>query len=126
MRFEMNASTEEKRKIMATKIIDNVAKTAATTSAIFSQIPGMGLTTLSKLYFDMAKELAALFNQELETSVARSIVIAGCENHAKAIFNKSVLGWIPLIGNLINAKITFTLTQNIGWFFYNHFVETYK
>lgn len=122
----MKTLTEEKRKIMATKIIDDVAKTAATTTAIFSQVPGMGVTTLSKLYFDMAKELSALFNQKLETPAARSLVIAGCERHAKAIFNKSVLGWIPLIGNVINAKITFTLTQNIGWFFYNHFAETYK
>jgi uncharacterized protein (DUF697 family) len=122
----MNTSTEKKRKIIATKIIDDFAKNTATATAIFSQVPGMGITTLSKLYFDMAIEIADLFNHKLETPVARSLVIAGFECHANAIFNKSVLGWIPLIGNVINYKITFTLTQNIGWFFYNHFAETCK
>ncbi|MDD5227288.1 MAG: hypothetical protein PHN45_02830 [Methylococcales bacterium] len=122
----MNPPTEEKRKVMATKIIDDIATTAATTTAIFSQVPGMGIATLTKLYLDMAKNLAALFNQELESQAARTLVVAACERYASAIFNKSVLGWIPLIGNAINAKITFTLTQDVGWFLYNHFSETYK
>lgn len=117
---------EKERKVMAAKIIDEVATSAATATAVFSQIPGMGIATLTKLYLDMAKKLAALFNQELESQTARTLVMSGCERYATAIFNKSVLGWIPLIGNVINAKITFTLTQDIGWFLYNHFAETYE
>jgi uncharacterized protein (DUF697 family) len=113
--------TAEERMKKATKIIDDIAKTAATTTAVFSQIPGMGVATLSTLYSDMAKKIAALFNQKLDSQTARTLVLAGCKRHANAIFEKSVLGWIPLFGNAINAKMTFDLTKNVGWFFYDYF-----
>jgi len=121
---ETNGMTEEERKVKATKIIDDVAKTAATATAVFSQIPGMGAATLTKLYLEMAKNIAALFNRELESQAARTLVLTGCKRYAKAIFEKSVLGWIPLVGNAINAKITFDLTKKIGWFLYDHFDKT--
>lgn len=113
--------TEEERRIQATKIIDDVAATAATMTAVFSQIPGMGVATLTKLYLDMAKKIAALFNQDMELQAARTLVLDACERNAKAIVNKSILGWIPLMGNAINAKITFDLTKKVGWFIYDHF-----
>jgi len=112
--------TAEERMKKATKIIDDIAKTA-TTTAVFSQIPGMGVATLSTLYSDMAKKIAALFNQKLDAQTARTLVLAGCNRHANTIFEKSVLGWIPLFGNAINAKMTFDLTKNVGWFFYDYF-----
>lgn len=115
---------EDERRAKATKIIDDIAQTAATFTAVFSQVPGMGVATLTKLYLDMATKMAALFNRELESQAARSLVLAGCNRYANAIFKKSVLGWIPLVGNAINAKITYDLTQNIGWFFYSYFDET--
>ncbi|MGZ5008334.1 MAG: hypothetical protein ACXWE9_09820 [Methylobacter sp.] len=113
--------TDEERKAKATKIIDDIAQTAATLTAVFSQIPGMGVATLTKLYLEMLAKIAALFNQKLEPQAARSLVLTGCNRYTGAIFQKSVLGWIPLIGNAVNAKITYDLTKNIGWFFYNHF-----
>jgi uncharacterized protein (DUF697 family) len=116
--------TEQERRLKATKIIDDVAKTAATATAVFSQIPGMGVATLTTLYLDMAKKIAILFNQELEVQTARKLVLEACERYANAIVNKSLLGWIPLMGNAINAKITFDLTKKVGWFFYNHFDKT--
>lgn len=122
----MNGMSNEECRAKAKKIIDNVAKTAATTTAVFSQIPGMGVATLTKLYVDMARKIAALFNQELESGAARALALAGCKRHANAIFKKSVLGWIPLAGNAINAKMTFDLTRNVGWFLYDHFNKTSK
>jgi uncharacterized protein (DUF697 family) len=112
---------DQERKAKATKIIDDIAQTAATLTAVFSQIPGMGVATLTKLYLEMLAKIAALFNQELEAQAARSLALTACNHYAGAIFRKSVLGWIPLIGNAINAKITYDLTKNIGWFFYHHF-----
>jgi uncharacterized protein (DUF697 family) len=125
-KVEMNGMSNEECRAKAKKIIDNVAKTAATTTAVFSQIPGMGVATLTKLYVDMARKIAALFNQELESGAARALALAGCKRHANAIFKKSVLGWIPLAGNAINAKMTFDLTRNVGWFLYDHFNKTSK
>jgi len=115
---------DQERKAKATKIIDDIAQTAATLTAVFSQIPGMGVATLTKLYLEMLAKIAALFNQELESQAARSLVLTGCNRYATAIFQKSVLGWIPLIGNAVNAKMTYDLTKNIGWFFYDYFDQT--
>ncbi|TRW90018.1 hypothetical protein [Candidatus Methylobacter oryzae] len=115
---------DEQRRAKAKKIINDVANTAATTTAVFSQIPGMGVATLTKLYVDMAKKIAVLFNRELESGAARMLVLEGCKHHAGAIFKKSVLGWVPFLGNMINAKITFDLTKKVGWFFYDYFNST--
>ncbi|MGZ4953729.1 MAG: hypothetical protein ACXV8Q_01335 [Methylobacter sp.] len=113
--------TDEERRAKATKIIDGIAKTAATTTAVFSQVPGMGAATLTKLYLEMVNKIASLFNRQLESQAARTLVLAGCKRYATAILEKSVVGWIPLVGNAINAKMTFDLTKNVGWFFYDHF-----
>ncbi len=121
---EINGMTDEQRRAKARKIIDEVAKQAATSTAVFSQIPGMGVTTLANLYSGMAKKIAALFNQKLESQIVRTLVLEGCKHHAGAIFKKSVLGWVPFLGNVINAKITFDLTKKVGWFFYDHFNNT--
>lgn len=121
LKAETNEMTEAERRAKATKIIDDIAKTAATATAVFSQVPGMGAATLTKLYLEMVNKIASLFNQELESQAARTLVLTGCKRYAGAIFEKSVLGWIPLVGNAINAKITFDLTKNVGWFFYDYF-----
>ena len=113
--------TEEERKEQVTKIIDAVATKGATATAIFSQIPGVGLSTLTALYFTMAKDIAGLFERVLEEKAARKLVLAACERYAKAIFDKSMLSWIPLLGNGINAKMTFDLTRKVGWYFYHYF-----
>jgi uncharacterized protein (DUF697 family) len=115
---------EYDRRVEASKIIGNIAQTAATLTAVFSQIPGMGVATLTKLYLEMATKIATLFGHKLEPQVAKSLVLDACNRYAADIFQKSVLGWIPLIGNIINAKITYDLTKNIGWFLYNHFEQT--
>ena len=44
--------TAEERMKKATKIIDDMAKTAATTTAVFSQIPGMGVATAQQVTFN--------------------------------------------------------------------------
>lgn len=116
--------TEEERRAAATKIINEMAQTAAASTAIFSQIPGMGVATLTRLYLDMAKKMATLFNRPLESQTAVNLVLAGCNRYSKAIVEKSIVGWIPLLGNAINAKITYDLTQKIGWFFYDHFDQS--
>jgi len=113
--------SEEERRENAAKIIDEIASNAATFTAIFSQVPGMGMATLTKYYLELAKKIAGLFEQELEVQAATSLVISACECNKQAIFNKSVLGWIPLVGNAVNAKITFDLSKNIGWFIYDYF-----
>ncbi|MDD2760784.1 MAG: hypothetical protein PHH11_10885 [Methylomonas sp.] len=113
----------EDRRVKAGEIIDDIAQTAATLTAIFSQIPGMGVATLTKLYLEMASKIAALFGRKLESQEAKSLVLAACNFYSTDIVQKSVLGWIPLIGNIINAKITYDLTKNIGWFLYKHFEE---
>lgn len=113
--------TDENRRAIATKIIDDTAASAATMTAVFSQVPGMGAATLTKLYFEMAAKIATLFDQELKSQEARTLVLAACNRYAKSIVEKSVLGWIPLLGNAINAKITYDLTQNVGWYFYDYF-----
>ncbi|MCF7971607.1 MAG: hypothetical protein K9L22_10650 [Methylococcaceae bacterium] len=115
--------TEEERRAAAMKIINRIADSAATNTAIFSQVPGMGVATLTTLYLEMVEKMATLFNQPLDSKAGRMLIMDACKHYATPLFKKSVVGWIPLIGNFINAKITYDLTINIGWFFYDYFAK---
>ncbi|MGZ5050759.1 MAG: hypothetical protein ACXWAS_06845 [Methylobacter sp.] len=114
---------QEQRRAKAEKIIDDIARSAAGLTATFSQIPGMGAATLTKFYLEMAGKIAALFDQKLESKAAQSLVLEGCARYSTPLLQKSVLGWIPLLGNIINAKITYDVTRKIGWFLYDRFDE---
>lgn len=115
---------QEQRRAQAEKIIDDIARSAAGLTATFSQIPGMGAATLTKFYLEMAGKIAALFGRKLESKAAQSLVLEGCVRYSTPLLQKSMLGWIPLLGNIVNAKITYDVTKKIGWFLYNRFDET--
>ena len=71
------------------------------------------------IIIDMIIKLENLF--ELERDIAAELRVAMIFLESGAVTSKSVLGFVPILGNFANAAITYSLTETIGWVVYEIF-----
>ena len=115
-----SASAHQKRS-QAKRIIRNAAIASSTAAGATAQVAAFGADTALTLpiIIDMIKKLENLFQRKRDNDAALRVARIFLESGA--VTSKSVLGFVPVLGNFANAAITYSLAETIGWVVYEIF-----
>ncbi len=124
--------SEEERKNQAKIIIHAAAAASAGTAAVLSKKSILGAflkadtPVLTAIAVGMVLALGKLFDPDMGSSTAVTLLTKYIGSGVEIAGAKSLVGWIPLLGNAANATITFGFMEALGWKIYSHFDETYN
>ena len=96
-------------------IIHSSATAAATAGAGLAQIPGSDNAVIMPIQIAMIISIAEVHGQALSATAAASTLTAASAGIVGRTVSQVLVGWIPAIGNAINATTAFTITESIGW-----------
>lgn len=116
----MISTTEKTRKEKAKRIIMDaeIASSVAAGSTAQVALTRVDLLFSIPIIANMIIELAKLFGQAVDKAVATSLVSHLVGVSFAASVTKSIIGFIPILGNVVNATITYQLVGSIGWTVY--------
>ncbi|GHT01942.1 hypothetical protein AGMMS50276_31170 [Synergistales bacterium] len=98
------------------KIIHTAAASAAAAAAGLAQIPGSDAVVITPIQITMIIALGGVFDIPITKSGANSILAAAIACISGRTVTQFLVGWIPGIGNAINASTAFVITEGIGWY----------
>lgn len=114
---------EKEKKKKCRKIIHSAAVGAAGVGGGMAQLPGMDVPVIVGIEVTMTIALGAVFGISLTESAAKSIVLATAGTIAGRGITQGLIGWMPGIGNLINASTAFAIVEALGWAIANDFAN---
>jgi uncharacterized protein (DUF697 family) len=118
------ATDEQKQK--ASKIIHEAVRTSAIVSGGLSQIPGASITPLLLVSTKLVVDLGNIFDKNIDQEEAKAISKMFTDTNLNVFTNNvtmALMGFIPAFGNLANASISATYTEQFGWWCFNYFDE---
>jgi len=96
-------------------IIHSASTAAAGVGAGLAQIPLADSAVITPIQVAMIIRLGQAFNVQLSEAVAKGIALGMVSMYVGRSVSQVLLGWIPGIGNAINAGTAAALTEAIGW-----------
>ncbi len=105
----------EKILTKAQLIIHGAAAAAAAVGGGLAQIPASGSVVITPIQISMIIALGALNGKTLDKSGALGILAGASGSCVGRTLSQLLIGWIPGVGNLINAATAFVITESIGW-----------
>ena len=96
-------------------IIHGAASAAAAVGAGLAQIPGSDNAVITPIQIAMITAIGEVHGQQLSRSAALSTLSAASAGIAGRTVSQVLVGWIPGLGNVINATTAFAITEAIGW-----------
>ena len=114
-------SSQNKREYQQKRckwIIHSAATEAAASAVIMAQAPGADNVALVVLIGKMTLELADVFDVSLTHSaveLGKNVLKQFAGTIALRIGSQWLAGWIPFVGNSINAAAMSGLVEYIGW-----------
>lgn len=104
-------------------IIHSTATLAGGVGAGLAQLPTSDNALLIPLQVGMIISLGAVFSMELTESAARATLATTSASLVGRGVSQVLCGWIPIIGNIINACTASGITEIIGWAVANSFAK---
>lgn len=114
--------TEEQRK-KCHGIIHTASVAAGGVGAGLAQIPGSDNAIITPIQLTMTVSLGKVFGIELTESAAKAAVASVAASTVGRTVSQFLIGWIPGVGNVINASTAASLTEAMGWMLANEFAE---
>jgi len=108
------------------KIIHMAATSAAAVGAGMAQMPGADVPIIVGIEITMTISLGAIFGISLNESAAKSIVLSTAGTIAGRGISQGLVGWIPGLGNIINASTAFGVVEALGWAIANDFANKHN
>lgn len=102
-------------------IIHSTSALAGGVGAGLAQIPTSDNAILIPLQVGMIISLGAVFSMELTESAARATLATTTATLVGRGLSQVLCGWIPIVGNVINACTATGITETIGWAIANSF-----
>ena len=96
-------------------IIHGAALATGSAGAGLAQIPLSDSALITPIQIGMIIALGKVFEQEITESVATSILAGIIAPFVGRSVSQVVFGWVPLLGNAVNATTAASLTELIGW-----------
>lgn len=96
-------------------IIHTASVAAAGVGAGMAQIPGSDNAVISPIQLTMAVSLGKVFGINLDESAAKAAVVTGGAALVGRTISQVLIGWIPGLGNAVNAITAASITEGIGW-----------
>ncbi|MBQ7562252.1 MAG: hypothetical protein IJS99_10575 [Synergistaceae bacterium] len=113
----------DKEKSKCHVIIHGAATSAGAIGAGLAQIPGSDAPLITTIQIGMIISLGAVFGKTITKTVGASILSGAAAAIGGRTVSQFLLGWIPGLGNAINAGTAFTITEAIGWYVANDFAN---
>lgn len=114
--------TEEQRK-KCHAIIHTASVSAAGVGAGLAQIPGSDNAVLTPIQLTMVISLGKVFDKSLSESTAKAAIGSVAASTIGRTVSQLLVGWIPGVGNAINATTAASLTETLGWTIAKEFDE---
>ncbi|MEW6558041.1 MAG: FHA domain-containing protein [Elusimicrobiota bacterium] len=104
-------------------IIHSAAASTATIGAGLAQIPGSDNLLIVPIQIGMIESLAGIFGIHVGEATIKGILASAIATVGGRTISQWLVGWIPGIGNVINATTAAAITEGIGWFAANDFAS---
>lgn len=112
--------TEKQRK-ECHAIIHTASAAAAGVGAGLAQIPGSDNALLTPIQLTMTISLGKVFDIQLTETTAKAALGSVAASTIGRTVSQVLVGWIPGLGNAINATTAAGLTESMGWMLANDF-----
>lgn len=96
-------------------IIHGAATAAGAAGASMAQFPGGDAAVITPIQVSMIIAIAEHYGISMKKSVALGILTSASASIAGRTASQFLVGWIPGIGNAINATTAASITEAIGW-----------
>lgn len=116
----------EEHEVKAHAIIHSASLATAGIGGGLAQVPGADNALIVPLQIAMIISLAAVFEIKLTKAAATATLASSTATIAGRGLSQILVGWIPVIGNIINASTAFGITETIGWLVANDFASQNK
>ena len=117
-------TSDQKSKCNA--IIHTASVAAAGAGAGLAQIPGSDNAVITPIQLTMTISLGKVFDIELSDSAARAALGSVAASTIGRTISQVLIGWIPGLGNAINATTAAGLTEAMGWALAEEFSNQYE
>ena len=117
-------TTEQRLKCHA--IIHAAATAAAGVGAGLAQIPLSDNLLITPIQIGMVASLGQVFGRTLDETAIKGLISAAAGTITGRNIAQALLGWMPGLGNAINASTAFGVTEAIGWAIASNFEEKAK
>jgi uncharacterized protein (DUF697 family) len=105
--------------------IHSAAAAAAAVGGGLAQIPGSDNVPLVAIQITMAVALGRIFDIEITDTAGRGMVMTALASMTGPVIARVVsqllAGWIPGVGNAVNATTAASITEAVGWILANEF-----
>ena len=105
------------------KIIHGASASAAAVGAGLAQVPGSDNAVITPIQLTMTLALGRVFGIELTESSAKAALASMAGATIGRTISQVLIGWIPGMGNAINACTAASVTEGIGWLLAEEFAE---
>ena len=120
-KISKNMTSSQQKKVHA--IIHSASASAAAIGGGLANIPGSDAPVLVTLQTGMIIAIGAVFNKKITDSIAKSMLADFLGVSIGKVVANVLSGWLPGIGNGINATTAASLTELIGWTVANDFAN---
>lgn len=106
--------TNEQKKVCS-GIIHTASGLAASVGAGLAQITGSDNAVITPIQITMVVSLGKVFDVNLTDSAARAAIGTVAASTVGRAASQVLVGWIPIVGNAINAVTAAGITEALGW-----------
>lgn len=106
--------TKDQRK-KCHAIIHTASVSAAGVGAGMAQIPGSDNLVITPIQLTMTISLGKVFGKTIGEAAAKAAIASAAATTVGRTLSQVLIGWIPGVGNAVNAGTAMTVTEAIGW-----------
>lgn len=106
--------TKEQQKKCHT-IIHASSVLCGAVGAGLAQLPMADAVPISAVQIAMIVALGKVFDRSIEEGAAKGMLMSQLATMTGRAVSSTLVGWIPVLGNLINAGTASGITETIGW-----------
>jgi uncharacterized protein (DUF697 family) len=104
-------------------IVHTASAGAAAVGAGLAQIPGSDMPIISGLQTAMIVGIAEVHGVSLTKVAAADLLLTFAASVGGRSLSQVLVGWVPGLGNAINASTAAALTEAIGWAAHSYFAK---
>ncbi len=112
-RKEQMMTDNQKAKCHA--IIHSASAAAGGVGAGLAQVPGSDNLIITPIQLTMTISLGKVFDLTLGESAAKAALASAAAATVGRTASQLLIGWLPGVGNVVNATTAGVLTETIGW-----------
>lgn len=111
----------DKQKAECHAIIHTASASCAGVGAGLAQIPGSDNAVITPIQLTMTISLGRVFGKSLTESTALAAIGSVAASTVGRTVSQVLIGWMPGVGNAINAATAASITETLGWLLVKEF-----